>query len=89
MKISEYLELAKAMNEDPSGETVPVPKIPSKFESLPYVRHFGPIKSKSKDLDADIKPLCMFDKVSGISGTHYLFVGIPNTKVIICYFTKI
>ena len=44
-------------------------------------RHFGPLKSKAKQLEADLKADCMFPADNEIKMTNFLFVGLPGTKV--------
>jgi hypothetical protein len=84
MKMSEYLDLAeKYVKSVENKAEIDTPKLPSQFEKLPYVRHFGPLHSKSKDLNSDINTTCMFPLGVDISSLNYLFVGLPKTKVFI------
>jgi len=93
MKVSDYLDLAekyiKQTKEDEKKEIDPLeigfPKLPSKFEKLPYIRHFGPLPNKSKELSEDVNTLCMFPLDCGIKGMNYMFVGLPKTKTEIHY----
>lgn len=58
------------------------PDLPSKWESVPYIRHFGPLKNNSnKILYDDLDTRCMFPTDKAYETADYLFMGLPGTKV--------
>jgi len=62
------------------------PEIPSQFETIPYLRHFGPLSSQgNKVLLDDLNTTCMFPKEFQYSTSDYLFIGLPGTKTEIHY----
>eukprot|EP01119_Soliformovum_irregulare_P021451 TRINITY_DN7143_c0_g1_i1.p1 TRINITY_DN7143_c0_g1~~TRINITY_DN7143_c0_g1_i1.p1 ORF type:complete len:197 (+),score=31.41 TRINITY_DN7143_c0_g1_i1:119-709(+) len=82
MKVGEFIDLANRFGVD--GTTDPqangFPELPSKWEKLPYIRHFGPLKNKPT-LNSDLRTSQLFSKEALIATTDYLFVGLPGTKV--------
>jgi len=90
MKISDYIDTAVAYckaqssseeeNKDEKSEINQFPKLPSDTETLPYVRHFGPLNSASPELLADLKPETPFEHPEEFAFRNFLFVGVPKTK---------
>jgi hypothetical protein len=91
MKISDYFDLAEKyiaeyhLNNNIDPQAIGFPQLPSQWEKIPYVRHFGPLHSKGKQLGADLKADCMFPEGHQVKMTNFLFVGLPGTKTEIHY----
>ena len=85
MKIRDYIDTAMEIyhkdSNNNSNSNKSFPKLPSTTETLPYVRHFGPLNVKAPQLLADLKPESPFENPEKIYFRNFLFVGVPKTKV--------
>jgi hypothetical protein len=95
MKVSEYIDTAdeyqqrflkkdKDRQADSQRKAFPVLPITTD-EKIPYMRHFGPLSSKSPELEKDIKPQCVFPDPEEIYIRNFVFIGVPGTKTNIHY----